>query len=106
MARNWRDVREQSVKTGQIDPERVAQHFERYRAEQLAYRLAELRKASGLRQEDVAEAMHVTQARVSAVERGELSRTELGTVEEYIRALGGRVKVVAEFSDGELVMLD
>jgi hypothetical protein len=50
--------------------------------------------------------MRVTQRRVSAVENGELSRTELGTVEAYIRALGGRVKVIAEFPDGELVTLD
>ncbi|GIL28037.1 helix-turn-helix domain-containing protein [Actinocatenispora comari] len=106
MARNWRDIRKQAVDTGQIDPQRVAQHFEQYRAEQLAYRLSELRKAHGLRQEDIAESMRVTQRRVSAVENGELSRTELGTVEAYIRALGGRVKVIAEFPDGELVTLD
>jgi hypothetical protein len=33
--------------------------------------------------------MHVTQRRVSAVERGELDRTELGTVVAYVEALGG-----------------
>ncbi|HEY2505296.1 MAG TPA: hypothetical protein VGI58_02180 [Streptosporangiaceae bacterium] len=48
--------------------------------------------------------MHVSQKRVSAVERGELSRTELGTVAAYVGALGGRVEVIADFGDERLVV--
>jgi hypothetical protein len=43
--------------------------------------------------------MHVSQRRVSAVEHGELTRIELGTVVDYVEALGGRVEVVADFGD-------
>jgi predicted XRE-type DNA-binding protein len=55
-------------------------------------------------QTDVAAEMHVTQRRVSAVERGQLDRTELGTVVAYVEALGGRVEVVADFVDERLVV--
>lgn len=48
--------------------------------------------------------MHVSQRRGSAVEHGELSRTELGTVTAYVEALGGRVKVVADFEDEALTI--
>jgi hypothetical protein len=48
--------------------------------------------------------MRVSRKRVSAVERGELSRTELGTVAAYAEALGGRVEVIADFGDERLVV--
>ena len=89
---------------GRIDEARVAEHRERVRAAQRAYRLAEIRKAQGLTQTDVAEAMHVSQRRVSAVERGDITRTELGTVASYVEALGGRIEIVANFGDEHLVI--
>jgi hypothetical protein len=48
--------------------------------------------------------MKVSQKRVSAVERGVLTRTELGTVAAYVAALGGRVEVVADFGDERIVV--
>jgi predicted XRE-type DNA-binding protein len=89
---------------GRINEARVAEHRERMRSAQRAHRLAEIRKAQGLTQTDVAEAMHVSQRRVSAVERGDLARTELGTVASYVQALGGRVEIVANFGDEHLVI--
>jgi predicted XRE-type DNA-binding protein len=89
---------------GRIDEAKVTAHRERMRAEQRAHRLAEIRKAQGLTQTDVAEAMHVSQRRVSAVERGDLTRTELGTVASYVQALGGRVEIVANFGDEHIVI--
>jgi hypothetical protein len=50
--------------------------------------------------------MHVSQARVSNIERGELSRTELGTLQAYVEALGGHLKIVADFGDETLVVRD
>jgi predicted XRE-type DNA-binding protein len=50
--------------------------------------------------------MHVSQARVSTIERGELSRTELGTLQAYVEALGGHLKIVADFGDEALVVRD
>lgn len=44
--------------------------------------------------------MGVSQARVSKLESGDLSHTELGTLQSYVAALGGELRIVAEFSDG------
>jgi transcriptional regulator with XRE-family HTH domain len=89
---------------GRIDEQHVNAYRKRLRAAQRAYQLAEIRKALGLTQTDVAEAMHVSQRRVSAVERGDISRTELGTVASYVQALGGRIEVVADFGGRRVVI--
>lgn len=59
--------------------------------------LAEMRRNAGLTQGEVAEAMGVTQQRVSAIENGSVA--ELSTLADYIRALGGELKVIADFGD-------
>lgn len=89
---------------GRIDEGRIAGLREHMRAAQRAYQLAEIRKALGLTQTDVAAAMHVSQRRVSAVERGDIARTELGTVASYVQALGGRVEIIADFGDRRVVI--
>ena len=50
-----------------------------------------------LTQAEVAEAMGVSQQRVSAIESGGVA--ELATLADYIRALGGELKVIADFGD-------
>ena len=57
--------------------------------------LTELRHDAGLTQAEVAEAMAVSQQRVSAIESGSVS--SLATLAEYVRALGGELKVIADF---------
>lgn len=59
--------------------------------------LTEMRKKAGLTQAEVAEAMGVSQQRVSAIENGAVA--ELATLGDYIRALGGELKVIADFGD-------
>ena len=100
MARNWRDVRADAIAQGRLDPERAeAKHKEMREAVQ-AQRLADIRKALGhARQADVAALMGVSQARVSKLESGDLSRTELGTLQSYVAALGGELKIVAAFGE-------
>ena len=53
--------------------------------------LTEMRKKAGLTQAEVAEAMGVSQQRVSAIESGGVA--ELATLADYIRALGGELGV-------------
>ncbi|WP_241826774.1 helix-turn-helix domain-containing protein [Streptomyces graminilatus] len=48
--------------------------------------------------------MGVTEAHVSRIEGGELERGELDTLAAYVRALGGRLKIVAEFGDEQYVL--
>jgi transcriptional regulator with XRE-family HTH domain len=73
-------------------------------AQARAYRLAEIRRRQHATQTDIAKAMGVTQARVSRIEKGELTRSEVDTLAAYVRALGGRLKIVAEFGDESYVL--
>jgi len=59
--------------------------------------LTEMRKKAGLTQTEVAEAMGISQQRVSAIENGTVA--VLATLADYIRALGGELKVIADFGD-------
>jgi DNA-binding XRE family transcriptional regulator len=69
-----------------------------------AHRLAEMRKRLGLTQAEVAERMHVRQERVSAIERAKFDASELRTLAAYIKALGGRMEIVADFGGERLVV--
>jgi DNA-binding transcriptional regulator YiaG len=89
---------------GRIDEAKVAEYRRQMRDAQRAYKLAEIRRSLGLTQTEVAAAMHVSQRRVSAVERGELTRTNLGTVATYVNALGGEIEIVANFGDERIVI--
>lgn len=104
--RTWDEIEAEAKAAGRLDEDAVTAHRERLRARQRAYRLAEIRKERGMTQTEVAAEMHVSQKRVSAVERGQLARTELGTVVAYVQALGGRVEIIADFGDERVVVAD
>jgi DNA-binding XRE family transcriptional regulator len=59
--------------------------------------LTDMRKKGGLTQAEVAEAIGVSQQRVSAIEAGSVA--ELATLADYIHALGGELKIIADFGD-------
>ena len=103
MARNWREIRADAIAQGRLDPKRAdAARKEMHDAVQ-AHRLAEIRKAQGhARQADVAALMGVSQARVSKLESGDLSHTEVGTLQSYVAALGGHLRIVAEFEESSV----
>ncbi len=69
-----------------------------------AHRLAEMRRRLGLTQADVADRMHVRQERVSAIERAKVDASELRTLAAYVKALGGRLEIVADFGTERLVI--
>ena len=64
-----------------------------------AFRLAEVRRNRSLTQREVADAMGVSGPRVSDVERGNLDTVSISVLRAYVEALGGRLKVTAEFDD-------
>lgn len=64
-----------------------------------AYKLAEIRQSQHVTQKAVAAAMGVAQPRVSAIERGQINSAELGTLRSDVEALGGRLRLVADFGD-------
>jgi DNA-binding XRE family transcriptional regulator len=64
------------------------------------WRLAEMRKRRGLTQEQVAARMGISVARVSQIERGDVSTQDV--LNRYISALGGTLKLIADFGDEQL----
>lgn len=106
MARNWTDVRREAAAAGLIDEQQVEKARKEMTGEVRAFRLAEIRKSQHVSQTTLAKEMDVSQARVSMIERGELARAELGTLQAYVEALGGRLKVVADFGDESLIVRD
>jgi DNA-binding XRE family transcriptional regulator len=86
------------------DRQEVEAGAERLVATNRAYRLAEMRRRLGLTQADVADRMHVRQERVSAIERAKIDAGELRTLAAYVKALGGRLEIVADFGGERLVI--
>jgi predicted XRE-type DNA-binding protein len=96
--RNWREIRAKAIAQGRLDPARADAARKEMHDAVHAHQLAEIRKAQGHpRQADVAALMGVSQARVSKLESGDLSHTELGTLQSYVAALGGQLRIVADF---------
>jgi DNA-binding XRE family transcriptional regulator len=69
-----------------------------------AYKLAEIRRSQHMTQAVIAQGMGVARPRVSAIEHGRLDSTELGTLRSYVEALGGRLRVIADFGDEFIVV--
>lgn len=61
------------------------------------HQLAEMRTTAGVTQAELADALGVSQARISKIEHGEISGIDV--VHSYIAALGGSVDVVARLGD-------
>jgi DNA-binding XRE family transcriptional regulator len=70
---------------------------ERREAYVRGHQLAEMRIAAGLTQAELADALGVSQARVSKIEHGEISGIDI--VRAYVAALGGTIDVVARIGD-------
>lgn len=86
----------------ELSPERranVEQHKKRMLEEVRAYRLRELREQSLQSQADVAQRIHVSQRRVSGIEKGDIEKTQIDTLRKYAEALGGNLRVEVEIGD-------
>jgi predicted XRE-type DNA-binding protein len=86
-----------------LSPERRANvegHRRRMLAEVRAWRLRELREQQALSQSEVADAIHVSQRRVSGIESGDVERTQVATLRRYAQAVGGELRVEVEI-DGD-----
>ena len=72
-------------------------------AEVLGHRLAEVRRARGLTQQQVADRMGVTKGRISQIERGMVSGHDV--LARYATALGGRLHQSIYFDDGDITAI-
>ena len=92
-----RAAREAAGTARTLEQEQAAKdHLEAYVR---AYRLAEIRREQHLTQVEVAKAMGTVQHNVSRLERGELGAAEIDTIRRYVEALGGRLRIIADFGD-------
>lgn len=96
--RSWKEIRPEVV----TDPDRVAAHREKLDAEVRAYHLAEIRKEQDLTQSELADIIGITQPNVSRLESGALDTAALSTIRAYVEALGGKLRMVADFGDRQL----
>ena len=65
--------------------------------------LAKLRKAKQLKQTELAAITGVSQASISKVESGK--DIQLSTLQNYVRALGGEVSVVAKMPNSDVILI-
>ncbi|SDJ83647.1 Helix-turn-helix domain-containing protein [Actinopolyspora mzabensis] len=108
MGRSWKDVKKdkealdrsngRDVETAREHASALTQGFV------LGDRLAQLREEQHLSQTEMAERLGVSQARVSKLEQGNLAHLELGTIRRYVAALGGTLKLVADFADHDVTV--
>jgi DNA-binding transcriptional regulator YiaG len=92
MAKQWKDIR----KT--LAPEREARIQARVGEEIARLSLHQLREARNLTQTSLAEVLRIPQGGISRLER----RTDMyvSTLRNYIRAMGGDLKITAVFPNG------
>lgn len=98
---SWNDVK---AKAAAADPRTSADRetgaadaAQRREAYVRGHQLAEIRKAAGITQAQLADTLGVSQARVSKIEHGEISGIDI--VRAYITALGGHLDIVATLGD-------
>lgn len=100
--KKWREVRAKAVGEGRLDEKQVQAHKARMLADERAHKLAELRSHFGLRQEDVALRLHVSQSRVSRIERGDIDTAQVSTLRAYAEALGGELDIAVRVGDDRI----
>jgi len=100
----WEQVRTEVLESGRVTHDGLVRAQVEQDAYVAGYRLAELRGKAGMTQTQLAEAMGVSQARVSAMERGEVDSLTVASVRGYITALGGTVKIVASLDDTDVTL--
>jgi predicted XRE-type DNA-binding protein len=87
------------LKKRPVNRDAVDAHKARMRGELRAHALRELREAQGLTQTQLAGLLHVSQNRVSALERGQVEHTQVDTLRRCIDALGGQLRIEADLGD-------
>jgi predicted XRE-type DNA-binding protein len=102
--RSWGEVKAAAARSGALSEARRNQAAKRTEEYVQAYRLTEIRQSRRLTQVQLAQAMHVTQPRVSEIEHGTLDGVQLATLRKYVQALGGHLTITADFDDDKITL--
>lgn len=98
MANKWRDLKKR------MSPAAQARVDARVRETLASMPLAEIRRAIGMTQADIAERLDVSQGSVSKVENA--ADMYLTTLRKYVAALGGELRLTATFPDGRQIEIE
>jgi predicted XRE-type DNA-binding protein len=108
--RSWEEVKAKKAAIDQASGRDMAaaeaQAKDALEAFIIGHQLGELRAEARLTQVQVAQRMGISQARVSQLERGDVNQLEVDTVRRYVAALGGRLRLVADFDDHGVVITE
>jgi predicted transcriptional regulator len=97
MATNWKDIKHKNM-----TPERIAHLDGKLKEELLQMELRDLRLEAGQTQEELAEAVDMTQPELSRFERREDHL--LSSVRRYVEGLGGKLEVVAVLGNKRITL--
>jgi predicted XRE-type DNA-binding protein len=88
------------------NPERRSAARDTRNARDIGYHLAQMRKQRGLTQAQVAAAMSVSQVRVSRMEHGDVEKMQVESIAAYVAAIGGHLRLVADFGTATTTFID
>jgi transcriptional regulator len=94
--KSWDEIKAQAA------PETLAAAARKTEAMLAVFELTELRRARKLTQEELAHRLGTRQANVSKLEHR--SDLRVSTLREVIEAMGGKMRITAEFPDGEYLV--
>ncbi|SDY41800.1 Helix-turn-helix [Micromonospora pattaloongensis] len=98
----WKDIRAAQVERAGGE-QAVDAGKQELLASVVGHRLAEVRRARGLTQQQVADRMGITKGRVSQIEQGKISGQDV--LARYAAALGGRLHQAIYFDDGDIAAI-
>ncbi|MCL2483566.1 MAG: XRE family transcriptional regulator [Propionibacteriaceae bacterium] len=87
-----------------IDPDQLESMVQDLQRQVRAWKLREVRQEQSITQVALVEDLGVGQNRVSAIERGDIDRTQVATLRSYVEALGGELDIQARFGDTRYVL--
>lgn len=99
---SWKDIRAEHVERAGGEAAVEAGKRELL-AEVIGHRLAEVRRARGMTQKQIADKMGVTKGRVSQIEQGKIAGQDV--LARYAAALGGRLHQAIYFDDGDIAAI-
>jgi len=105
MAKNFTDLKSLEKKV-KLNQEKAIKMANLMMSISNAYRLAEIRNYEGLTQNELAKDLGIDQSYISRIENGNLSNTEIGTLQAYIEGLGGKLEVYARIKGKSFKLVD
>lgn len=101
-SKNFSTLRDEARKSPER-ARRIDEAKQRAVGEIVSYRLAELRKALGVTQVELAEMIGKSQSAISQIEHGDISLS-LDVLRSIVHQLGGEVEIAAVFDDRRVLL--